>query len=131
MQTNPIFGEPAPDPTDPVHPLRRSHHGRVLAGVAAGLAQYLDVDVSLVRLGFGALVVVGGIGIPAYLACWLLVPEEGTDASLADDLLHRVGWQGGGADSSWSDADLGHRARSFVDQAESAVHRAAHGGQFQ
>jgi phage shock protein PspC (stress-responsive transcriptional regulator) len=133
MQTNPIFGEPDPDPADPPQPLRRAHDGRVLAGVASGLARYLDVDVSLVRLGFGALVVVGGIGIPAYLACWLLVPDEETDTSLADDLMHGVGghgagWPGAAPESGWADGDFGVRARGFADRAEAAVRRTAEGG---
>jgi phage shock protein C len=134
MDTNsPIFGEPAPDQADEPHPLRRQRDGRVLAGVATGLARYLDVDVALVRVGFGALVVIGGIGIPAYLACWLLVPEEGDEVSLADDLLHSAGWHGAGdggdgGPSRWRDSDLGAQARSFVDHAEDAMHRAAGGG---
>lgn len=72
-------------------PLRRIGAGRVLAGVAGGLADYLDVDVTVVRLGFVVLTLVGGIAVPAYLACWLLIPEEGSEGTLADDLLYRVG----------------------------------------
>lgn len=72
-------------------PLRRIGAGRVLAGVAGGLADYLDVDVTVVRIGFVALTLLGGIAVPAYLACWLLIPEEGSDGTLADDLLYHVG----------------------------------------
>jgi phage shock protein PspC (stress-responsive transcriptional regulator) len=66
--------------------LRRRHDGRALAGVAAGLAAYLDLDVATVRIAFVVLSVLGGMAVPAYLACWLLIPEEGTDVALADDL---------------------------------------------
>lgn len=68
-------------------PLRRAYHGRMLAGVAAGLADYFGVDVTLVRVAFVVLAFVGGAGIPAYLACLLLIPEEGTDESIASSLL--------------------------------------------
>jgi phage shock protein C len=76
---------------DPPRPLRRLREGRVLSGTAAGLARYLDVDVAAVRIAFVALAVLGGIGIPAYVACWLLIPEEDTETTLVDDLLGHVG----------------------------------------
>lgn len=72
-------------------PLRRIRSGRVLAGVAGGLADHLDVDVTLVRVGFVIFTLCGGIALPAYLACWLLIPEEGSEGTLADDLLYQVG----------------------------------------
>jgi phage shock protein C len=68
-------------------PLRRAYDGRMLAGVAAGIADYLDVDVTLVRIAFVILTFLGGAGIPAYLAGLLLIPEEGTDESIASSLL--------------------------------------------
>jgi phage shock protein C len=68
--------------------LRRSADDRMLAGVAGGLARYLDVDVTLVRIAFAVLTVVGGgAGIPLYLACWLLVPEDGAETSVAASFL--------------------------------------------
>jgi phage shock protein PspC (stress-responsive transcriptional regulator) len=68
-------------------PLRRAVDGRMLAGVCAGLADYLAVDVTVIRVAFGVLTLMGGAGVPAYLACLLLIPEEGTDESLAGSLL--------------------------------------------
>ena len=68
-------------------PLRRAYHGRMLAGVAAGIADYLSVDVTIVRIAFAVFTLFGGVGIPAYLACVLLIPEEGTDESIASSLL--------------------------------------------
>jgi phage shock protein PspC (stress-responsive transcriptional regulator) len=70
--------------------LRRPIHDRMLAGVAVGLADYLDVDVTLVRIGLVVLAVIGGAGIPLYLAGWLLIPEEGASRSIAADLLGRT-----------------------------------------
>ena len=69
--------------------LHRSRDGRMLAGVAAGLADYFDIDPTLVRIGFVALALLGGLAVPVYLAGWLLVPEEDTDVSVAEELLAR------------------------------------------
>jgi phage shock protein PspC (stress-responsive transcriptional regulator) len=68
--------------------MRRSAHDRMLTGVASGLAKYFGVDVLLLRIVFVVACFIGGIGIPLYLACWLLIPAEGTDQSIAGDLLH-------------------------------------------
>ena len=71
-------------------PLRRAYHGRMLAGVAAGIADYLGVDVTIVRVAFAVATLLGGAGIPAYLACLLLIPEEGSDVSLATDFIDSI-----------------------------------------
>jgi len=69
-------------------PLRRPVGGRMLAGVAAGVADYLGVDVMIVRIVVAVLAIVGGgAGIVLYLAGWLLIPEEGSDQSLAAELI--------------------------------------------
>lgn len=65
-------------------PLRRPFHGRMLAGVAAGVAEYLQVDVVLVRIALVVLTFLGGAGVVAYVAAWLLVPEEGAPVSMAE-----------------------------------------------
>jgi phage shock protein PspC (stress-responsive transcriptional regulator) len=71
-------------------PLRRPVHGRMLAGVAAGLADYLGVDETLVRIAIVVATFFGGAGIAVYLAGWLLIPEEGSDQSLASELLQSI-----------------------------------------
>ncbi|PVG84736.1 hypothetical protein DDE18_03820 [Nocardioides gansuensis] len=58
--------------------LRRSRDDVRIAGVASGLARHLDVDPILVRVLLVVLAFFGGAGVIIYLACWLLVPEEGT-----------------------------------------------------
>ena len=50
---------------------------RKLAGVAGGLARHLDIDPVLLRVAFVVLVFFGGSGILLYVACWLLLPEDG------------------------------------------------------
>jgi len=67
--------------------LRRSTEDRMLAGVVGGLARYLDVDATLLRIAFVVLTVMGGAGVPIYLAAWLLIPEDGADQSIAASFL--------------------------------------------
>jgi phage shock protein PspC (stress-responsive transcriptional regulator) len=61
----------------------------MLGGVAAGLADYFDVDPTLVRIGFVALAFVGGLALPLYIAGWVLIPDEDTDTSIAEELVAR------------------------------------------
>lgn len=70
--------------------LSRPIHDRMLAGVAAGLADYFGIDVTIVRIIFAVLTLVGGAGVPAYLAGWLLIPEEGAAQSIASELIQSV-----------------------------------------
>src|SRR5271170_5081349 len=70
--------------------LRRSYQDRMLGGVAGGLARYFDVDTMIVRIGFVVLTLVGGAGIPLYLAGLLLIPEEGSDQSIAGSLIESL-----------------------------------------
>lgn len=77
----------APTPRRSGRPLRRATDDRLLGGVAAGVARQLDLDVATVRVATVALCLLAGVGVPLYLAGWLLVPEEGTDTSLAEELV--------------------------------------------
>ena len=63
--------------------LRRSGDDRMLAGVAAGLARYLNADTTLVRVVIAALALFTGVGVPLYIAAWLLIPADGEDQSIA------------------------------------------------
>jgi len=59
-------------------PLKRFPLEGKIAGVCAGLADYLNADVTLVRLGWIALSIVPGVlvgGLLAYVVAWLFVPE--------------------------------------------------------
>jgi phage shock protein PspC (stress-responsive transcriptional regulator) len=71
-------------------PLFRPFQDRMLAGVAVGIARYLGVDVTIVRIVLAVLTVVGGVGVPLYLAGWLLIPDEGAEQSLASELIQSV-----------------------------------------
>jgi phage shock protein PspC (stress-responsive transcriptional regulator) len=69
--------------------LHRVGRGRMLGGVAAGLADYFDVDPTIVRIGFVAMAFLGGLAVPIYLAGWLLIPDEASDLSVAEELVAR------------------------------------------
>ncbi len=57
--------------------LVRPQKGRTLAGVCKGIAAYLGIDVTVVRLIFVFLGLPGGApGILLYIICWLVIPEE-------------------------------------------------------
>lgn len=59
----------------------RSTDGRLLGGVAAGLAKHLGVDVTVVRAGFFLLSILGGLGVALYAGLWMTLP---TDARFED-----------------------------------------------
>jgi phage shock protein C len=59
--------------------LTRSRREGKVAGVCAGVANYFDVDVVLVRAAWVIFSIVPGAiigGVLAYLAAWLIIPEE-------------------------------------------------------
>ena len=80
------------EPQDQTKPqtLSRPVQDRMLGGVAAGIARYLSVDVTVVRNIFAVLTFVGGAGIPLYLAGWLLIPEEGAEQSIAGQFIQSL-----------------------------------------
>jgi phage shock protein PspC (stress-responsive transcriptional regulator) len=66
---------PPPPPGGLRPPLRRTDR-RYIAGVAGGLAEHFDIDVTVVRIVFLVLCVFGGAGIAAYGAGWLMMPDS-------------------------------------------------------
>jgi len=56
--------------------LHRSEDDRMIAGVCAGLAEYIDIDPTIVRLLFVLGLFVGGATFWAYLVMMMVVPEE-------------------------------------------------------
>jgi len=71
-------------------PLYRPVEDRMLAGVAAGAARYLGVDVTVVRIVLAVLAVMGGAGVPIYLAGWLLIPDEDAGQSIATEFIRSL-----------------------------------------
>lgn len=62
----------------PVAPrlLRRSSTDRIFGGVCGGLGRYWNVDPVILRVAFGVSLLLGGLGVFAYLAMWMLMPDE-------------------------------------------------------
>ena len=56
--------------------LVRPRRGKVIAGVAAGLAQRYGLSPTLVRVMFVVSIVLPGPQILAYLALWMIMPKE-------------------------------------------------------
>jgi phage shock protein C len=56
--------------------LYRSYKDKMLGGVAGGLAEYFNIDSTLVRVLFLVVLFIGGTGILAYIIMWIIVPEE-------------------------------------------------------
>ena len=82
----------------------------MVAGVASGLAQHLDLDVTAVRFGFVAasLLLLGGIGGPLlYAAAWALVPEDGKANSIVSGTLEAKPWENWGKYNPWSTSTAG------------------------
>jgi phage shock protein PspC (stress-responsive transcriptional regulator) len=67
--------------------IRRSATDVKLTGLCGGVAQHWGIDPVLVRVGWTLLALSGGIGLVLYLAGWLLIPVEGRDKALVDDLF--------------------------------------------
>lgn len=72
---------PTPPPQNPPRLLRRSSNDRVFGGVCGGLGRYWNVDPVVLRVVFGISLLVGGLGLFAYLAMWWLVPDESAPAT--------------------------------------------------
>lgn len=55
--------------------LYRSRTNRMIAGVAGGIAEYLSMDPTVIRI-IAVLFIFAGIGIPAYIIGWIIIPED-------------------------------------------------------
>ena len=59
--------------------LYRSNANKNVAGVCGGLAEYLNMDATIVRLIWALLIFCAGTGLLAYIVCALVIPEKPTD----------------------------------------------------
>jgi phage shock protein C len=70
--------------------LIRPRDGRMVAGVCAALAVYFKIDANLVRLGFGLLLLIWGLGALLYFLAWAIIPEEGEDQSIVETFITKA-----------------------------------------
>ena len=54
----------------------KNREKKMLCGVCAGLAEYFDIDPTLVRLGWVLFCALGGSGILAYIVAAIVIPEQ-------------------------------------------------------
>ena len=62
--------------SEEVKKLYRNPRDKRIAGVCSGIAQYLNVDVTVVRIIFLAALLCFGTGLGIYLIVWLIAPEK-------------------------------------------------------
>lgn len=93
--------------------LYRSSTDVMIAGVCSGLARYLGIDPTLVRLFFVLLGLAGGgIGFLIYLLLWIIVPVEGSQRDVTLEETVRTGSQ-----------EIADRAREMGDDLRNIVNR--------
>lgn len=56
--------------------LYRSGKNRILAGVCGGIAEYFDIEPAIIRLVVVLFALAGGAGVVAYIAAWIIIPED-------------------------------------------------------
>jgi phage shock protein C len=56
--------------------LYRSNSNKMLAGVCGGIAEYFNLDPTLIRIGWALFVLLGGSGILVYIICALIIPKN-------------------------------------------------------
>ena len=76
----------------PTRRLVRRRDGRMIAGVCEGVADHFQIDPIVVRIGFVIAAFFGGAGVIAYVAGWLLIPEEDDTTSVGERVLREHHW---------------------------------------
>jgi phage shock protein C len=90
--------------------LARSNTDRIIAGVCGGIANYLNIDPTLIRLGF-VLLVLSGVSPLLYLLMWAVLPSEDS------------------AQGQWTNqvrenlSDMGQRAQTLASQASQQINQ--------
>jgi len=82
--------------------LYRSTTDKMIGGVAGGLAEYFDIDSTLIRVLFIVIVFLGGGGIIAYIILWIVVPQKPYEIP--------KGFQGKSSSEDSSKSDFQHSA---------------------
>ena len=91
--------------------LYRSKSDRIAGGVCAGLANYLKIDVLIIRLLFIVLTLLDGVGLLVYILLWIVIPEEGQVRSTS------------GASNTINSEEIRGWAENFRDEVSNTVQR--------
>lgn len=88
--------------------LYRSTTDIVIAGVAAGIADFFEVDPLIVRILFILLFVFGGSGLVIYLILWIIVPKKGDKNKSTEEIVKK------------NAAELKSKAQKLVEEIKTA-----------
>lgn len=69
--------------------LTRVNNG-MIGGVAGGLARYLKLDPTLIRIAFVLVALFAGGGVLLYVILWVVIPKEGDAHTIAEDGLGKA-----------------------------------------
>jgi phage shock protein PspC (stress-responsive transcriptional regulator) len=81
---------PASTYTAPTKRLMRSSRDKKLGGVCAGLAEYFDLDPTIVRIVWLLAVFLGGTGVLAYIILWIVLPLAPPQLAIAEPTTTHV-----------------------------------------
>lgn len=81
-QLAPGAAAPAPTFAAPSRRLMRSSRDKKIGGVCAGLAEYFDLDPTIVRIVWLLAIFLGGTGFLLYVVLWIVLPLAPLDAPL-------------------------------------------------
>ena len=59
--------------------LYKSRNNKMICGVCSGIADYFNIDPSIVRVLWAVLALAAGTGVLAYIACAIILPEGDTE----------------------------------------------------
>ena len=59
--------------------LYKARNNKMICGVCAGIADYFNIDPSIVRVLWAVLALAAGTGVLAYIACAIILPEGDTE----------------------------------------------------
>ncbi len=59
--------------------LYKSRNNKMICGVCAGIADYFNIDPSIVRVLWAVLALAAGTGVLVYIACAIILPEGDTE----------------------------------------------------
>ena len=65
--------------------LHRSQTDKIFAGVCGGLADYFEIDATIIRLLFILVIAFGGSGFILYLLLWLIMPKSSNEPAIINE----------------------------------------------
>jgi len=67
--------------------LYRSETDKMIGGVCGGIAEYFDIDSTIVRLIFALIVISGGTGLVLYVILWIVVPTKSNAGLSSEEVM--------------------------------------------